>query len=253
MGRGTKALFVFLVLGIAVTVLAVHPVWSGKGIGIYAGPGSWTEDRIALKNFFAAQGLVSEEFSSFENLNKFSLLILSGGWSGDYLPIQDKTRDALKTFVAQGGRIIGICAGAYVLSREIIWLGERYVYGFGIFEGTSKGPLAGLADWPQFTFTSIRSIKTSDAYARVLYFGGQEFRSSQDAEVIAYWAHNNTPAALTFLYGQGKVLLLGFHPEMGFDYQKSGWDTEGKNGAAWPWLGDALRAYGFLSGKRKMQ
>jgi glutamine amidotransferase-like uncharacterized protein len=118
----------------------------------------------------------------------------------------------LRDFIAQGGSYIGICAGAFFADATVD--DAETIPGLGLIPGetydylTHNNPIVVTVNWL--------------GNDRPMYFqGGPAFRiAKQDesrVEVLARYK-DNSPAAIRFLYGRGKVILVGPHPEA-----PSGW------------------------------
>lgn len=245
--------------GVATAGRAQAPI-----VGLYAGPGTWREGRAAIRNFLSSLGLRWEELSPWavDHLDprRYRVLWFPGGWAEDYKQwISAEGVKRIREFVAQGGSYMGSCAGAYFASDFIIWEGERYEYDLDLFAGFSRGPISAIALWPQWALTPVvlEAGHPINAGAfdtlEMLYYGGQVFvalkSQEQGVAVAGSWGASagedgaGRPAIITLQYQEGKVLLFGPHPEIGYDFSRRVWDLQGGHGAQWPWLSLILKRW----------
>jgi len=224
-------------------------------VGIYAGPSTWIEGRQALQHFLAHLGLAWQEFTAEEldreNLSsRFRALWFPGGWGGDYQALISRLgKQRIREFIAAGGAYFGSSAGAYFACDYVVWQGNRYEYDLDLFNGYAEGPLDEIAPWPQWTFTPVRLDTAHPANEKMplvlpmLFFGEPDFHPStgQAMEVLGRWALTGTPGLISFSYGKGTVVLLGPHPEIGYDHDSRNWDVNGGHGAQWAWLAQVVR------------
>lgn len=153
-------------------------------------------------------------------LREFEVLILPGGWAPYQREAMEKVGwEAVKTFVKEGGRCLAVCAGAYLVTRETDYEGTLYPYPIGLFDGTAKGPIPGLAIFPQpgsvtVTVTEAGKRRGLDAIAgHACYFsGGPCFAGGSNVEVLAEYP-DKSAAAISRTVGKGEVILLGMHAE----------------------------------------
>jgi len=153
-------------------------------------------------------------------LAAFDVIVLPGGWAPYQLLVLDKSaQGALKDFVNNGGRCVGVCAGAYLVSRTVRWEETDYRYPLELFDGTAKGPVPGLAAWPQAG--PVRLTTTDEGIARglkviegrdIYYGGGSCFVGGTGASTLARYP-NGSAAVIRFPVGKGEVVLSGVHFE----------------------------------------
>lgn len=238
------------------------PVQEGNTpkVAVYAGPGTWHEGRQATHQFLRFLGWKSQEIGPWDvnhwnpdpNEAKYQVIWVPGGWAYDYKRwISAEGKRRLREFVSRGGLYIGICAGAYFASDFIVWEGVRYEYDLDLFHGSSEGPIPDIAPWPQWTLTPVWAEGASEPLL-MLYYGGQVFRPSskrieaqQEVHIVARWGsgagtQEGEPAGIVVHYGEGCVLLLGPHPEIGYNFDRKSWDIRGENGAQWAWLASQI-------------
>ncbi len=256
-----------LSMGLGLALWGV-PARAGAGAGtragrvrvaLYAGPGTWLEGREAIHNFLRFLGWEGQEVSPSEVVRwdadpegvGYSAIWVPGGWAYDYRrALGEAGQRRLRAFIASGGLYIGSCAGAYFASDFILWEGRRYEYDLDLFAGSSQGPIPSIAPWPRWALTPVWGEGNSFPLS-MIYYGGQVFRpilpSPQEVRVVARWGEEagpqaGKPAGIVIRYGRGYVLLLGPHPEIGYDFARQRWDREGGHGAQWAWLQAQLEA-----------
>jgi glutamine amidotransferase-like uncharacterized protein len=197
-------------------------------VAIYHDQGVWPAGRTAIENMLTAhqvpwQSVDAQELNAGA-LSQVDVLWLPGGWSGDYEErIAARGMEHIRRFVRGGGRFVGICAGAFFASSLIVWEGETFDYPTGLFAGQAVGPLAEIAPWPQCAMTGLHLEPRHPINARLasprrqLYYGGPIFVAGQvqAMDIVATYAANGEPAAITCRYGQGRVFLTGLHFETG--------------------------------------
>ncbi|MBN1313909.1 MAG: hypothetical protein JXA42_00505, partial [Anaerolineales bacterium] len=190
------------------------PKSSRPQVAIYHDKGVWPSGRTAIESWLSAQQIdwveICADEVNDEGLEQTDSFWLPGGWSGDYEErITPVGMENIRQFVRQGGRFVGICAGAFFASALITWEGESFDYPAGLFAGQTVGPVASIAPWPQHAMTSIELDPRHPINAalttprRQLYYGGPFFvpNGSQQVDIVAKYAENGQPAAITFPYG----------------------------------------------------
>ncbi|MFP4365110.1 MAG: BPL-N domain-containing protein [Spirochaetia bacterium] len=97
----------------------------------------------------------------------------------------------------------------------------------------------------EITLNSENPINTElPEELRILYYGGTGLYSYGDGDIHVlanYRQVNNDPAAVNFFYGQGRVVLIGPHPEIEEDSSRDRCTeldglSDGPEGSDWPWL-----------------
>lgn len=186
---------------------------------------------------------VSKQFLSFlietfQKLGPVQLIspsqIIDGKWidhtfslimpGGRDLPYQRDLKGEgnrwIQTFVQQGGRYIGICAGAYYASSHVEFakgsdlqiLEERELK---FFQGKAVGPILGN----NFTYDGSGITLANISYrehiqGQFYYHGGPAFVGNPQCKVLAtYCDVDHLPAMIVSTFGLGKVLLSGIHFE----------------------------------------
>jgi glutamine amidotransferase-like uncharacterized protein len=254
-----RALMIIVV--IVMIVLFGNGVYAAADFAIYNGAGTWEPSKTAFKNFLEWKGL-SWEHVSKNDINKGKLignylgLFMPGGWAGDYnRDIKSSGDQHIRNFISQGGGYIGMSAGAFYACDVTIWEGNVYDYPSNIFDGDCIGPIEEIAPWPEYVMTTM-DIEASHevnlyepAQRNVLYYGEPYFvaHSGQEMLTMARWIVPSNPIAdgapgiISFNYGQGRVILVGPHPEIEEDDTRDGTDfadelSDGPDGSDWPLL-----------------
>lgn len=211
----------------------------GAEIGIYNGEGTWYDGIISFEQFLDWKGITHERFGPLDvNLND-----LTNYYEGIYFPggdayyykraINETGLQHIRALVQEGGAYIGMCAGAYFASDSVDWEGEIYDYQLDLFQGTATGAIAEIAPWPDYAMTVI-DLNPDNPINRyeppsqtTLYYGGPVFQPHENTiiDTVATWhEYHNDAAIINFSYGNGRVLLVGPHPEIEEDSDRDSTD-----------------------------
>lgn len=200
-----------------------------KDVAIYTGPGAYAQGVTYLTEFLSKNGYsyVGIDESDILNgiLDRVKILIMPGGWAGDvdeygnkgYGSMKQEAKNRIKDFIKKGGSYYGICAGAYFVSKYVIWENEFFVGNIDVFNGTAIGPIEEIAEWPYSNWTTVlvmseMGLDFSETLA--LYWGGPIFVSNgTNFTVLERYGVNNKPASIVFNFLNGKVILTGIHHE----------------------------------------
>jgi glutamine amidotransferase-like uncharacterized protein len=114
---------------------------------------------------------------------------------------------------------VGICAGAYLLSKTVRYDDKDHAYPLGLFPGVASGPVPGLAAFPKPGEARVklteagkkRGLAGLDAQDHY-YSGGPCFIGGDDVAVLARYA-DGSAAAVVRPVGKGEVVLIGVHVE----------------------------------------
>jgi glutamine amidotransferase-like uncharacterized protein len=196
---------------------------------IYSGFGAWKEGVTAFEKFLDFKGLSWFECDDtyIENnslIGKFDVIHFPGGNSGYYIArINSTGLQNIRDFVSSGGGYIGICAGGYFACDRVDWEGNSYDHPLKLFIGVGYGAIDEIAPWPKYAMTTvnidltnpINQFEPSTEYT--MYYGGAAYYpdEGQEMDIIAtYDSFNDDPAMINFHYGDGRVVLIGPHPEI---------------------------------------
>lgn len=196
-------------------------------IALYDDRGVWTEGLTALEQLLASWGHTVDRVNAAMIIDGaleagYSILVMPGGRASWYkLDLEGEGSAAIRRFVTDGGGFIGICAGAFFAADRILWYGTEIDYPLDLVAGYAIGPLPELAPPGTSSMVSVRLAASHpvidlsgvsgsvDAY----YYDGPRFELPF-ASVFAWYEATDAPAAATAQYGNGRVAVTGFHPEM---------------------------------------
>src|SRR3989344_1047249 len=253
------AVFVLVILG-SVGVRAYQ-----ADFAVYTGSGTWGPSIQAFENFLEWKGLTWREINK-NDINGGGLvgnyrgLFMPGGWAGNYnRDIKNSGDQEIRNFISSGGAYIGMSAGAFYACDIVIWEGSAYNYPSDIFDGDCIGPIEEIAPWPYYTMTTMTMNLGHEANIYeplerdVLYYGEPYFVANQGQEmnVLASWQVPSNPGIdgthgiISFNYGNGRVVLVGPHPEIEEDDSRDGNTfgeelSDGDDGSDWPFLWTAV-------------
>lgn len=155
-------------------------------------------------------------------MNTIDILVIPGGRDMPYQEaLQGEPNASIRRFVEQGGRYLGICAGAYYGAARIQFamntpLEISVDRELAFYNGVAMGPIYG-AD--QFCYHSLRGARLAkvawDCGVTSVYFnGGCGFVAGEGKIVATYQDLPHSPAAIVSCQiGKGKAVLCGVHPE----------------------------------------
>jgi biotin--protein ligase len=204
------------------------PVSAKADVAVYGDVGAWHAGLRGVVDALEREHLTVSvwQASAFtrQNLSQVRTVVLPGGWAVlQRDALGDSGLAAIRQFVEEGGTVLGICAGAYLLSRTVVWENVAYPYPLGLFDGVAVGPIAKWAPWPKraavrlrFTETGGRKGLDTLATPSVLYYGGPRFESGSAVSVLAMYP-DSTAAMVERQVGKGKVVLSAVHWEQPAD------------------------------------
>ncbi len=159
-----------------------------------------------------------------------SLLIIPGGADLPYVQdLQGKRNEAIRNYIMSGGRVLGLCAGAYYLSKYVEFDkgGPLEVEGsreLVCFPGTARGPVfgpyhVGSDEGGRAVGLIWTGPEKPPANLTTYFDGGCEFVDADkfpNVTVLARYKDvpGNPAAIVEIKIGLGKVILSGVHPDL---------------------------------------
>ncbi|WP_370640994.1 MULTISPECIES: BPL-N domain-containing protein [unclassified Pantoea] len=138
-------------------------------------------------------------------LKRFDLYIQPGGGQdipAAYQALGTEGANAIRRFVKNGKRFLGICMGAYLADKNNLGLIDASL-------ASEVGrPGSGVTDEGDYAL-QVRWNKKEEPF---YYQDGPHLNNSQEDKAIAYYAHGDIAIA-KYRYGKGTVILSGPHPE----------------------------------------
>ncbi len=247
-GRTILIMFVF-----SLTLYAAN----GAEIAVYTDEnlGAWEDGVKAFENFLDWKGVSHERVTAIDvntlNLSDYyQAIYFPGGYAYYYkVEIDSAGLQHIRDLVAGGGGYIGICAGAYFACDSIDWEEDGLLdYPLDLYDGVARGAIDAIAPWDNYTMTTIDMHHNNPinqyepAQEVMLYYGGSVFKphSGFTTDTLTLWAdYFDSLAAVNFTYGDGRVVLMGMHPEIEEDSDRDSSafaDELDDQGSDWPFL-----------------
>ncbi len=219
---------------LAVCISSSSLAINGAEVGIY-GTGVWTAGIVALEHFLDWKGLTHERFAA-DDANTLDLseyyetIVIPGGDFFGYETNLDENGEAhVRDFVSGGGGYLGICGGGYFAADSVVFNGTAYDFPLDLFDGVATGPLVDITTTYTMTSIDLNQANPVNEYQPpsivTLYSGGSAFYPHAGAwidTVGTYADHNDDCATVSFFYGDGRVVLMGPHPEIEEDSDRDG-------------------------------
>ncbi len=200
-------------------------------VGVYADAGAWhVGARSIVKALEDAKircRVLDCSCLTERQLEKLDAIVMPGGWSVFQKATAGKSGlGAVRNFVENGGKYLGVCAGAYLAAKDVRWQGQTYPYPLILFDGIAEGSLPAVARWPKAGGVRVkvtaagrrRGIGLVDRQV-FLYKGGPRFVGGTNVAVLAEFP-DGSAAVIARPFGKGEVVLTGPHferppPEVG--------------------------------------
>ncbi len=197
---------------------------------IYDGPVAATGATAAIASVAAQAGLPVKYVVNIQDLPALlpaAKVFIIGGTEDDLSPLvaafTPKITAALKNYLQNGGRYLGICGGGYIASTGWEEYGQSFT-SLGIIPARSGSFTGGEAD------PRILPVSWLGQTRQMYYQDGPVFYLMPTAEqtrIIACYADGRV-AAFISSYGRGRVAVSGTHPEA-----TPSWIYGAANGGAW--------------------
>ena len=178
--------------------------------------------RFRVRRIYAREIVASDAWHA-----QTALLAFPGGADLPYCrALNGAGNGSIRRYIEAGGRFLGVCAGAYYVSRRIAFeaeapgaiTGEREL---ALFEGTARGSLHDLAEpysLAHLRCAALAPVRASATRERLhaLYWGGPEFIPDAGASFTPLLEYESPArlAALRTEIGRGRVVLTGVHAEI---------------------------------------
>jgi glutamine amidotransferase-like uncharacterized protein len=227
--RRTLAFIIPLALFLLTSCQCGRTARNHADVAIYSDKGCWEESVKAAEKMFQWMGysvaLIDARHVKKIGLNDFRLLCVPGGDMYQYAQsLSSRGEDSVRAFIHSGGAYIGICGGAYFAASKVVWQGnELPMKPLGLFDGTAKGPINEIVPHPKYGMCQVNITDSTDSIVHVepdslwmLYYWGPEFIINESQRVFALAEYENVHRTMmmAFEYGNGRVFLVGTHPEI---------------------------------------
>lgn len=206
-----------------------------KNVLIYTGPGTNIDCVRNTYNFF--KSLFSQEKYDINYIHSWNIIeenweenseifIIPGGADSKYATDLGKSGcEKIRKFVKNGGKYIGICAGAYFAGRKLEFekgtnleiIADRFL---SFFNGTTVGAILKSYSYENDSGACVATVNFDNKqFAYAYYNGGCTFipdspKSMDNVEIIGTYAEkNNLPAIIKCNLGKGFAILSGVHFE----------------------------------------
>ena len=197
---------------------------------IYNGPVAATGSTAALAAIAGQAGLPVKYVTNIQDLPALlpdARVFIIGGTDDDLSPLiaafTPQVTAALKNYLQNGGRYLGICGGGYMASTGWEEYGQSFT-SLGIIPARSGSFMGGQAD------PRILPVSWLGQTRQMYYQDGPVFYLRPTAEhtrIIAYYADGSVDAFVSS-YGRGEVAVSGTHPEA-----EPSWIPGAANEGAW--------------------
>jgi glutamine amidotransferase-like uncharacterized protein len=229
-------------------------------VAIYQDDGCWPSSVVALEKMFQWMGYRTTRVNADEvnrlGLENYRIFCIPGGDMYKYSQsFTTQGKNKIRAFIQGGRGYIGVCGGAYFAASRVTWRGNPLpIVPLGLYDGSAEGPIDAIVAYPDSGMCRIRMVNRDHPItaslpdsAWILYYWGPALRPDPLAPVAVLGKYSavEEPAILAFSYGQGRVFLIGTHPEIEensdrdgvtfteeMDDRGSDWDLM-KNAAAW--------------------
>lgn len=208
-------------------------------IALYSDRGAGEFCVTATANMFEWMGhsveLIDAGYINNQELDHFDLICFPGG--NMYYYAQDiaiSGKDKIRDFIDDGGGYVGICGGAYFTAERVIWQGRQLPMSpLALFQGTAQGPIDEIAPYPDCVMCAINVVKDEHPITEsepdeiwVMYCYGPMLLpdSGIDIQILGEYVMVEQPAVMAFEYGEGRVFVIGTHPETDEDSDRDGVD-----------------------------
>jgi glutamine amidotransferase-like uncharacterized protein len=206
-------------------------------IAIYTDHGANDDCIQATTNMFEWMGYtvaaIDADYINNDDLNKFKIICFPGGDMYQYsIKISSAGKQKMREFISDGAAYIGICGGAYFTGERVFWQGQALpMTPLAIFPGITQGPIDTIAPYPHCTMCKINMTDRTHPItasepdsAWIMYCYGPMLLPDAGAgvDILGEYDLVHEPAMIAFEYGDGRVFIIGTHPEFEEDSNRDG-------------------------------
>lgn len=186
-------------------------------VAVFAGTGVKTapDIGIALERLEVTHEEVNEEDIQESKLLGHDVLVVPGGYTWFYMPsLGNLGRKRIRSFIAQGGKFIGICSGAYIAPKSVILPSEFNEVHIGLDIIDVEITRARGRGIRKIEIVKPEHPIVSGYYGsiEIYYQNGPLMKAGHGVEVLAVY-ETGEGAILLSSFGKGKVILFSPHPE----------------------------------------
>lgn len=227
-------------------------------IALYSGSGTGDGCVLATTKMFEWMDLqvtqINADSINNSSLEKFDLICFPGGNMFQYSQdISSGGMNKIRNFINNGGCYIGICGGSYFAGKQVIWQGNQLpMNSLEIFPGTTQGPVDEIAPCPDCVMCKVNIVNNSHPITQtepdsawIQYCYGPIFLPDENAEIdiLGRYEIGDQPAIAAFEYGNGRVFIIGTHPEFEENSDRDGFpasDEMDDKGSDWELMKKAV-------------
>jgi glutamine amidotransferase-like uncharacterized protein len=205
-------------------------------IGIYSDKGAAEGCVIASENMFKWMGFTTQKIYSqdfnLKRIKNIDLFYFPGGSTGPYLTeISPSGKEYLKNLINAGHSFIGVCAGALFACEVQVWNGNSIINGqLGLFKGSGIGPIPEIFEYPEIGMCRIDLnnnhpiTKNLPDSSWIMFYNGPWFEPlpNSGSTIIGRYTKTGKPSIIATSYGEGRIFLIGPHPEFEEDSDRDG-------------------------------
>jgi glutamine amidotransferase-like uncharacterized protein len=201
---------------------------AARNAAVYVGRGADEDCVQATASMLEWMGFevaaIDADFIDHDTMDGFDLVCFPGGNMYEYAELMSSAgKQKIKGFVGGGKAYLGICGGAYFAASEVVWQRQTLpMVSLSLFQGTARGPIDEIVAYPDYGICAVEPVVSTHPITQslpdtmwVLYYWGPSLEP-EDTEAIAILAEYSDvdlPAVLAFEFGEGRVFLIGAHPE----------------------------------------
>lgn len=227
-------------------------------IALYSDSGAEDDCIQATQKMFEWMGysvtLIKADYINNGRLDNCKILCMPGGDMYQYSQdISSRGKENIKNFISDGGAYIGICGGAYFTGERVYWQGNQLpMTPLGIFPGTTQGPINDIAPYPYCVMCEVNIVDSTHSITQsepdsvwIIYCYGPMLlpNANADIAILGEYEIANQPAIIAFKYENGRVFIIGTHPEFEENSDRDGFppnDEWNDRGSDWDLMKKAV-------------